>query len=227
MKQIITIMKETCEKSIVSTILISVLLMITNLVYSYFSKEYNVLNSLYYRKFMVYACFCMIYIQYRRMRRAYAYGSWNRIFLLPKQRSAIVKSECLFMLASFGLLMIAEIMSWIILYRFYSINIGNYREIFYLSSGIDNQLLYYVFSSNFVQLCAIIGYWIFLGLQSTIVCIAFVKKEYVWPALIVLMFVIAWFFIDQLYAWFIILVALGISLYLLDKLLGGKGWWKR
>lgn len=227
MKQTMTIMKEKCEKSIMPTMIISVLLVVVNLIYTYVSNEYDALNSTYYIYFMIMACICIMLVQYRRMKHAYAHGSWNRIFLLPKQRSAIVKSECLFMLASFGLLMIAEIISWIILYRFYSINIGNYREIFYLSSAIDNQLLYYVFSSNFVQLCAIIGYWIFLGLQSTIVCIAFVKKEYVWPALIVLMFVIAWFFIDQLYAWFIILVALGISLYLLDKLLGGKGWWKR
>ena len=161
------------------------------------------------------------------MKRSYAYGSWNRIFLLPKQRSTIVKSECLFMLASFGLLMIGELISWIIIYQIYPLNIANHREIFYLSSALDNQLLYYVFSSDFIQLCTIIGYWLFLSLQSTTVCIAFVKKEYVLPALIILIFVVMWFFIDQSYVWFIILLAFEISLYLLNTLLGGKGWWKR
>ncbi|MCH4285420.1 MULTISPECIES: hypothetical protein [Bacillota] len=227
MKQIMAIMKETCEKSMIPTIIISMILMITNLIYSYFSKYYNLMNSLYFKKFMILACICLIYIQYRRMKRSYAYGSWNRIFLLPKQRSTIVKSECLFMLASFGLLMIGELISWIIIYQIYPLNIANHREIFYLSSALDNQLLYYVFSSDFIQLCTIIGYWLFLSLQSTTVCIAFMKKEYVLPALIILIFVVMWFFIDQSYVWFIILLAFGISLYLLNKLLGGKGWWKR
>lgn len=227
MRQTMAIMKETCEKSILPTVIISVMLVVINLIYKKISNEYDALNSTYFIYFMIMACVCIMLVQYRRMKHAYTYGSWNRIFLLPKQRSAIVKSECLFMLASFGLLMIAEIISWIIIYRFYSINIGNYRELFYLSSAIDNQLLYYVFSSNFIQLCTIIGYWIFLSLQSTTVCIAFMKKEYAWPALIVLLFVITWFSINQSQAWFIILLALGISLYLLDKLLGGKGWWKR
>ena len=131
MKQIMAIMKETCEKSMIPTIIISMILMITNLIYSYFSKYYNLMNSLYFKKFMILACICLIYIQYRRMKRSYAYGSWNRIFLLPKQRSTIVKSECLFMLASFGLLMIGELISWIIIYQIYPLNIANHREIFY------------------------------------------------------------------------------------------------
>lgn len=227
MKQIMTIMKETCEKSIMPTIIISVILVVVNLIYTYVSNEYDALNSTYYIYFMIMACICIMLVQYRRMKHAYAHGSWNRIFLLPKQRSAIVKSECLFMFASFGLLMIAELISWLIMYQIYTPNAGSHREMFYLSSALDNQLLYYIFSSNFVQLCTIIGYWIFLSLQCTVVCIAFMKKEYAWPALIVLLFVITWFSINQSQAWFIILLALGSTLYFLDKLLGGKGWWKR
>lgn len=227
MKQTMAIMKETCEKSILPTMIISIMLVVVNLTYKKFSNEYDALNSTYYIYFMIMACACIMLVQYRRMKHAYTYGSWNRIFLLPKQRSAIVKSECLFMLASFGLLIIAETISWLIMYQIYTPNVGSHREMFYLSTALDNQLLYYVFSSNFIQLCTIIGYWIFLSLQCTTVCIAFMKKEYAWPSLIVLLFVITWFSINQSQAWFIILLALGISLYLLDKLLGGKGWWKR